>query len=181
MAKRGGKTQLNHTHNARIPRQAQSNAHALGHTTSDFLPPRRGRSSRCTQSRGPTGHGMFSAKRWARQEATSSSAGPLTFGGLASTTPGVCSLLAPPRAFSRSGVREAGGSVRCSGGPLKGRCNSGADPGPPQCDTPLPLPGSPSSVIPEHPGHWKPNLKGSQRPGLWQSEPENVTIVPLET
>lgn len=38
-----------------------------------------------------------------------------------------------------------------------------------------------SSVIPESPEHWKPNLEGSQRPGLQQSEPENITIVPLET
>lgn len=38
-----------------------------------------------------------------------------------------------------------------------------------------------SSVSPERPEHWKPNLKGSQRPGLQQSELENITIVPLET
>ena len=38
-----------------------------------------------------------------------------------------------------------------------------------------------SSAIPERPGHKKPNLKGSQRPGLKQSELENITIVPLET
>lgn len=46
---------------------------------------------------------------------------------------------------------------------------------------PLPSLSPSSSVIPECPGHGKPNLKGSQRPGLQQSEPENVTIVPLET
>lgn len=39
----------------------------------------------------------------------------------------------------------------------------------------------PSSVIPECPGHRKPNLKESQRPSLQQSELQNVTIVPPET
>lgn len=60
--------------------------------------------------------------------------------------------------------------------PLKGQSNSGAILAFPRVAH-LPL----SFAIPEHPGHGKPNLKGSQRPGLRQSEPENVTIVPLET
>lgn len=38
-----------------------------------------------------------------------------------------------------------------------------------------------ASEIPERPERWKPNLEGSQRPGPQQSEPENITIVPLET
>lgn len=44
------------------------------------------------------------------------------------------------------------------------------------------LPASPpSSVIPECPGHRKPNLKESQRPSLQQSGLQNVAIVPPET
>lgn len=54
-------------------------------------------------------------------------------------------------------------------------------PGPTQCGMPPPPPPHTFSAIQEHPGHEKPNLKGSQRPGLQQSELENVTIVPLET
>lgn len=81
-------------------------------------------------------------------------------------------------ALARPEIQEAGGvcsvlGLLSSEGPMQFRSCLALS----SVAQPLPH----SSAIPECPGHWKPNLKGSQRPGLQQSELENITIVPLET
>lgn len=82
-----------------------------------------------------------------------------------------------PQALPRAEVQEAGRvcsvpGVPSSEGPMQFRSQSWPSPA---WHTPPPL------LCEERPGHGKPNLKGNQRPGLQQSELENVTIVPPET